>query len=184
MSTHSRAARRERQCAELLGTRRVHRSRYQSAPDVEPVTLPCGVALSIEVKTRKRLPAILVAALAQAKRYGALGAVPTAVVSATGGEPLVVLPLRAFRRIAGLDVDTPVPSDLGTDEARVVAAVAERLRMGASAYGPLAIVDDPRDWRREAAEEALDLAVYLAAELLRAQRRHGKGGRHGRSDKT
>lgn len=35
-TARARAARRERQAAELLGTKRVHRSRFQSAPDVDP----------------------------------------------------------------------------------------------------------------------------------------------------
>lgn len=166
MTAHTRAARRERQAASLLGTTRIHRSRYESAPDVAPVTLPCGVVLSCEVKTRKRLPALLVAALAQAKRY-APEAVPTAVVSATGGEPLIVLPLRAFRRIAGLDALPVPPAVLGTDEFRVLEAIAARLRLGRDVYGALDVDGDPRDWLREASEEALDLAVYLAAALLR-----------------
>lgn len=102
---HRRAARRERQAAELLGTERVHRSRFESAPDCKPVTLPCGVVLSPEVKTRKALPALVTKALAQAKGYGPAGSVPVAVLSATGGEPVIVLPLRAFRVVAGLDVD-------------------------------------------------------------------------------
>lgn len=103
MSGHRRAARRERQAAELLGTRRVVRSRYQSAPDVEPVTLPCGLVLMPEVKTRKALPVLLVKALEQARGYGPKGSVPAAVLSATGGEPVIVLGLRAFRVIAGLE---------------------------------------------------------------------------------
>ena len=102
MSAHARAARRERQAAELLGTTRVHRSRYESAPDVAPVTLPCGVRLTIEVKTRARLPALVTKAIAQAAGYGRPDDVPMVVLSQTGGEPMAVLPLRAFRRIAGL----------------------------------------------------------------------------------
>ena len=103
VTAYRRAARRERQAAEFLGTRRVHRSRFESAPDVEPVTLPCGLTLSCEVKTRKRLPALVTKALAQAAGYAPSGAVPAAVLSATGGEPLIVLPLRTFRTIAGLE---------------------------------------------------------------------------------
>src|SRR5438105_7250232 len=48
----ARSASRERQAAELLGTTRTRRSRYESAPDVAPVTLPCGIVLQAEVKTR------------------------------------------------------------------------------------------------------------------------------------
>ncbi len=100
---HARAARRERQAADLLGSRRVLRARYESAPDVEPVTLPCGVRLTVEVKTRAKLPKIVTSALLQAAKYGDPGDVPCVVMSETGGEPLAVLPLRAFRRIAGIE---------------------------------------------------------------------------------
>jgi len=98
---HARAARREREAAAVLGTTRVHRGRYERAPDLEPVTLPCGITLVLEVKTRASLPALLRKALDQAARY-LPGAVPCAVLSATGGEALAVLPLRWFARIAGL----------------------------------------------------------------------------------
>jgi hypothetical protein len=170
---HRRAANRERQAAAILGSRRVLRSRYESAPDVEPVTLPSGIRLAVEVKTRARLPRLIAQALAQAKGYGRASDVPCAVLSETGGEPVAVLPLRAFRRIAGLDPDAPLPADLGqglgTDERRVLEAIGTRLHAGADCYGALRIETDPRDWRKEAAEEALDLAVYLAAELLRRE---------------
>jgi hypothetical protein len=39
--------------------------------------------------------------------------------------------------------------------------------MGRTCYGPLDIKGDRRDWLHEASEEALDCAVYLAAEVLR-----------------
>ena len=171
-TAHVRAARRERQAAELLGTRRVLRRRYEAAPDVEPITLPCGVVLQAEVKTRSKAPALVTKALAQARRY-APDAVPALVLSETGGEPLMVLPLRAFRRIAGLEAPGRAEPqcavlfpDLGTDERRVLEAIAARLQMGAGTYGALAIAGDPRDWRKEAREEALDAAVYLAIDLL------------------
>lgn len=53
------------------------------------------------------------------------------------------------------------------DELRVLVAIAERLAMGRKQYGPLVIDRDSRDWRKEASEEALDLSVYLAIDLLR-----------------
>ena len=56
---------------------------------------------------------------------------------------------------------------LGPDEIHVLTAIARRLTMGRKAYGPLDIAGDARDWKREATEEALDLAVYLSCELLR-----------------
>lgn len=184
---HRRAARRERQAARLLGTERVHRGRYERAPDVKPVRLPCGLVLVPEVKTRARLPALVTKALEQAKGYGPKGAVPAAVLSATGAEPLIVLPLRAFRVVAGLEgppAEDPQTAlafpDLGEDERRVLEQIAARLRMGAGQYGALDVEGDPRDWRKEASEEALDLAVYLAAELLRraAQPGHARAPAH------
>jgi hypothetical protein len=59
---------------------------------------------------------------------------------------------------------------LGTDELAVLAVIAERLRLGQRQYGALDAVHDRRDWTHEALEEALDLAVYLAAALLRTRR--------------
>jgi hypothetical protein len=63
---------------------------------------------------------------------------------------------------------TAIVAALGTDEVRVLTVLARRLAVGRAAYGPLDIATDPRDWRAEGAQEALDLAVYLACELLRA----------------
>lgn len=60
---------------------------------------------------------------------------------------------------------------LGPDERRVLLAVARRLAMGQRQYGALDVAGDRRDWRKEAAEEALDASVYLACELLRERRR-------------
>lgn len=59
---------------------------------------------------------------------------------------------------------------LGPDERRVVYCVATRLKVGMIAYGKLDIVGDKRSWRAEAAAEALDMAVYLSCELLKAPR--------------
>lgn len=95
-ATHRRAARREREAANALGVRRVHRSRYESAPDVEPLTLPNGVVIQAEVKTRGRLPALVRNAIAQARKYAPPGVVPLAILSETGGEAVAVVPLRAF----------------------------------------------------------------------------------------
>ena len=41
--------------------------------------------------------------------------------------------------------------------------IAERLLMGQEAYGKLS--PGKRDWKREAKEEAMDMAVYLSALL-------------------
>ncbi len=170
MSAHTRAARRERQAAELLGSKRVLRSRYESAPDVEPVMLPCGVRLVVEVKTRKTIPGLVTAALRQAAGYGARGDVAAAVLSSTGEEPVIVLPLRAFRRIAGLEVSAAndpqvalaLDVELGADERRVLAYLRDRLLEGQRRYGALDLARDPRDWKRERAEECADLLIYGA----------------------
>jgi hypothetical protein len=60
---------------------------------------------------------------------------------------------------------------LNDDEVRVVLLIAKRLVVGRKAYGPLDIQGDRRDWGHEASEEALDCAVYLAAETLRREAR-------------
>ena len=73
---HRRAAAREREAAKLLGTKRVRRSRFERAPDVEPIMLRDGSRLSVEVKTRRALPRLLVKALEQAEGYGPSGAIP------------------------------------------------------------------------------------------------------------
>jgi hypothetical protein len=56
---------------------------------------------------------------------------------------------------------------LEPDAVRVLEAIRDRLRAGRRQYGDLDIATDVRDWSREAAEEAQDLAVYLAIRLLR-----------------
>jgi hypothetical protein len=106
-AAHRRAAAREREAANVLGTRRVRRSRYESAPDVERVQLADGTVLSVEVKSRARLPALLRDAIAQATRYAPDGAVPVAVVSEKGGTALACVPLRAFAALVG--VAPPLP---------------------------------------------------------------------------
>jgi hypothetical protein len=58
-------------------------------------------------------------------------------------------------------------AELGDNEIRVVLLIAKRLVMGRKAYGALDIHGDRRDGRHEASEEALDCAVYLAAETMR-----------------
>ena len=62
---------------------------------------PSGITLIVEVKTRSRGLAVITNALHQAAGY-LPGAVPVAVVSATGCEAIACLPLRAFAAIAGL----------------------------------------------------------------------------------
>lgn len=50
---------------------------------------------------------------------------------------------------------------LGPNAQKLLLKLGERLAMGAKRYGDFPI----RSWRKEAAEEALDATVYLAAEL-------------------
>lgn len=57
---------------------------------------------------------------------------------------------------------------LGADEGDVLALVAERLVMGRQIYGEMRPATDPRDFAREALEEAADGLVYVAAALVRA----------------
>ena len=94
-------ARRERDAARALGGQRVVRERGQSAPDVSVLELPSGERLQPEVKHRRRLPRLLVAALSQALRY-APDATPLAVVSEHGGPQLAVLYLVDLARLLGI----------------------------------------------------------------------------------
>jgi len=99
---HRRAARREREAAEVLGGRRVrYRPRYVSMPDVEPIRLDDGSVMVPESATRAKLPKWLVAKVAQARKY-IPGAVPCVVLSQTGGEALALVPLRDLARLIGI----------------------------------------------------------------------------------
>jgi hypothetical protein len=108
MSAQStRAARREEQAARSLGTKRIHRRRGESAPDVAPVRLPSGAMLGAEVKSRKRLPRLVTAALDQARRYFGARAIPVAVLYELGARSgIACLDLATFARLVGLDVAT------------------------------------------------------------------------------
>jgi hypothetical protein len=57
-------------------------------------------------------------------------------------------------------------ASLGPDELAVLERVAERLVMGRRQYGELHIARDKRSWDEEARQESLDLAVYLAIDLI------------------
>jgi hypothetical protein len=61
-------------------------------------------------------------------------------------------------------------SELGPVERRILVELAQRLRDGERRYGRFNLSTDRRDFRAEAAEEALDLAIYAAAQLLRGER--------------
>jgi aryl-alcohol dehydrogenase-like predicted oxidoreductase len=53
-------------------------------------------------------------------------------------------------------------AELGTDERRVLLALARRLLAGQRTYGRLDVARDGRDWRRERADELADALVYGA----------------------
>ncbi len=63
-----------------------------------------------------------------------------------------------------------IAAELGTDELRVLVAIAERLRAGRRRYGGLHLATDRRNWCAEAMAEMLDCAVYLSCGLLRGAR--------------
>ena len=101
----SRASRRgaalERATAKALGGQRVRRSRFESAADLEPIELPCGLVVQCECKARAALPVLVTDALDQARKYAPEGAIPVAVLRAKGAAPMVVLSLEHFALIAG-----------------------------------------------------------------------------------
>jgi len=59
-------------------------------------------------------------------------------------------------------------ASLGDDELLVLATIAERAVMGGEKYGPIDVANDPRNFRRETAEELLDACFYSTCELIRA----------------
>lgn len=102
--------RRERTAAKALGSTRTVRRIGESAPDMATVVLPNGEVLQPEVKHRARLPALIVGALGQARRYSP-DAVPLAVVSERGGPQLACLYLSDLARLLGLDASPAVPRE-------------------------------------------------------------------------
>ncbi len=98
----ARAARRERQGAEMLGTTRVVRtSRYERAPDAVPIRLKDGTVLQPECKSREVVPKWLLDSQEQARGYTP-GAVPLTIIAPLGGELLALLPLKDLARILGI----------------------------------------------------------------------------------
>jgi hypothetical protein len=55
-----------------------------------------------------------------------------------------------------------VLAELGDEERAVLLVLARRLLAGQRAYGRLKLARDPRDFRRERAEELADAMVYTA----------------------
>lgn len=102
---HDRSARRERQLAAALGTRRVRRARGERAPDVFAIELPTGVRVQGESKSRLAPLRTLARWLGQAAGYALPGTVPLVAVYAAGqpaGDALVCLRMDDFRRCVGL----------------------------------------------------------------------------------
>ena len=58
-----------------------------------------------------------------------------------------------------------IGNELGDVELRVVARVAQRLRMGQRQYGKFKPPEDKRDFNREMLEEILDAQVYASVSL-------------------
>jgi hypothetical protein len=56
--------------------------------------------------------------------------------------------------------------ELGPEEHEVLLVLGRRLLAGQRQYGRLDLARDPRDWKREAAEEAADLAIYTAFRVV------------------
>lgn len=110
---HARAARRERQAARALGTRRVVRAIGESAPDAMPARLPSGVTVQLEVKERAAPLRTVERWLSQAAGYAPPGAMPLVIVFAHGqraDDALVVMRLADFRRAVGLETAIAQPS--------------------------------------------------------------------------
>jgi len=68
-----------------------------------------------------------------------------------------------------LNILALVAGELGPDEVRTLVALARRLLLGQQSYGALDVRTDPRKWQGEARDEALDLAVYLAVDLIKRE---------------
>lgn len=97
-----RAARGEQRVADAVDGERVkNRPRFASAPDILPRRLPTGEVLQLEVKSTKRLPKRVLAALEQARRYTP-SAIPIAVFVPFGGRAIACLALEDLARLVGL----------------------------------------------------------------------------------
>ena len=66
---------------------------------------------------------------------------------------------------------------LEADEREIIETLIERISAGRGNYGPWHVDHDPRDYLAEAYFEMVDGLNYLAAQLVRLQRNHGKGAR-------
>jgi hypothetical protein len=105
-SAGRRGAYAEELVARALGGQRVlRRPRFASLPDIQPIRLPQGHVLQVEVKAgHNRFPLWLLAALEQATRYARrCGGMPAVAICAMGGPRLVVMKLEDFVRLIGIE---------------------------------------------------------------------------------
>jgi len=103
-ATQARASRRERQAAEALGSSRVQRERYESAPDVKPIRVG-ELELVPEVKSRKAPLRVLQRWLDQAHGYTSPGQAAFVVVFGEGQrleDATVHMRWPVFAALAGL----------------------------------------------------------------------------------
>jgi hypothetical protein len=70
---------------------------------------------------------------------------------------------------------------LGDEEVDLLLTIATRVWAGQCRYGFFNLTRDPRNFRREALEEACDLAVYLAAATHQDQRQRRRDARRPRA---
>jgi hypothetical protein len=78
-----------------------------------------------------------------------------------------------------------VARQLGTDERKVLLLLARRLLKGQATYGLLDVRSDPRDWRKERAEELQDALIYGAiVEVVRTVSDVAQGPRMGVHDRS
>lgn len=100
----SRASRRgaalEERAAKLIGSKRVHRKRGESKPDVYPLQLSNGITLLIEAKHRAKIPVLIKQALAQAAKY-APDCIPIAAINEYGGQAIAVLWFHDLCKLVG-----------------------------------------------------------------------------------
>jgi hypothetical protein len=71
--------------------------------------------------------------------------------------------------VSPLDELASVLAELGTDEHRVLLALARRLLTGQRSYGALDLAHDRRDWRAERAAELADALIYETFAALAKQ---------------
>lgn len=65
---------------------------------------------------------------------------------------------------------TAIIGELGDDEGEVLLELAKRLLKGKHQYGKLDLVNDTRDFEREAHEELADEAAYRLMESVRRRK--------------